>query len=315
MDKTRSHYDNLKVARNAPIEVIRAAYRALSQQYHPDKNPGNPKAAQIMTIINSAYDVLSDSEKRREHDTWLAQQENGGRQRGNSSSRAEQETHKTRPETEPPFKPRPRTTQQHTSQQSRKNKIAEYFSEAWKGYLVLAIIISFLWIVNTPSKPPQGPKPYQATPSQPTESSVVPTKPVYTRPTTAPNGKPWPTASGYIAGYSKLHTKGLSTVTVDNSSNNSDVFVKLVSLDGDKAYPVRTFFISGNYTFTLRNVTSGNYDIRYRDLNSGGLSRSESFYLKQNKTEDGTVFSNLTMTLYKVHDGNMKTFGLSEDEF
>ena len=42
MTKVRTHYDNLKVARNAPPEVIRAAYKALAQKYHPDRNSNNP---------------------------------------------------------------------------------------------------------------------------------------------------------------------------------------------------------------------------------------------------------------------------------
>lgn len=48
MEKIHTHYDNLKVAREAPPEVIRAAYRALSQRYHPDRNPANAEAARIM---------------------------------------------------------------------------------------------------------------------------------------------------------------------------------------------------------------------------------------------------------------------------
>ncbi|MCO6428840.1 J domain-containing protein [Nitrosomonas communis] len=72
MTKLHTHYDNLKVARNAPPKVIRAAYKRLSQKFHPDKNPGNIEAAQIMTIINASYKVLSDPDKRREHDEWIA---------------------------------------------------------------------------------------------------------------------------------------------------------------------------------------------------------------------------------------------------
>ncbi|SFV10094.1 J domain-containing protein [Pseudoduganella namucuonensis] len=75
MGKIHSHYDNLKVARMAPQEVIRAAYKALSQKYHPDKNPGDEKAARIMAIINSAYGTLSDPQKRKEHDEWIAAEE------------------------------------------------------------------------------------------------------------------------------------------------------------------------------------------------------------------------------------------------
>ena len=75
MAKIHTHYDNLKVARLAPQEVIRAAYKALSQKYHPDKNPGDEKAARIMAIINSAYGTLADPQRRREHDEWIAAEE------------------------------------------------------------------------------------------------------------------------------------------------------------------------------------------------------------------------------------------------
>jgi curved DNA-binding protein CbpA len=74
MPKTHTHYDNLKVARNAPVEVIEAAFRALAQKYHPDRNP-NGNAARIMGMINAAHGVLSDPEQRRRHDEWIHQME------------------------------------------------------------------------------------------------------------------------------------------------------------------------------------------------------------------------------------------------
>ena len=69
-----THYDNLKVARNAPPAVIKAAYRALSQQYHPDRNPA-PDAERIIRLINQAYDVLGDPTRRAEYDRELEAQE------------------------------------------------------------------------------------------------------------------------------------------------------------------------------------------------------------------------------------------------
>ena len=72
MPKVHTHYDNLKVTRNAPPEVIRAAYKSLSQKFHPDRNPGDPGATRTFQIINTAYEVLSDPLKRREHDDWIA---------------------------------------------------------------------------------------------------------------------------------------------------------------------------------------------------------------------------------------------------
>jgi|GEM_PF-5208675 len=75
MKKIHTHYDNLKVSRTAPVEVIRAAYKVLSQKHHPDKNTGNSDAGRIMAIINASYEVLSNEETRREHDLWIAKQE------------------------------------------------------------------------------------------------------------------------------------------------------------------------------------------------------------------------------------------------
>lgn len=106
----------------------------------------------------------------------------------------------------------------------------------------------------------------------------------------------------------------LSTVTVDNRQNDSDVFVKLVSLDGTQAYPIRQFYIPAYGSFTLKKVRAGSYDIRYRDLNNGSLSRSETFSLGEMSTSNGKQYSNITMTLYKVQNGNMQTYGLSETE-
>ena len=76
MAKYRTHYDNLKVTRNAPDSVIRAAYKALMQQYHPDKYDGDEgQALRITKIISDAYEILIEPERRAEHDKWIDEQE------------------------------------------------------------------------------------------------------------------------------------------------------------------------------------------------------------------------------------------------
>jgi DnaJ-class molecular chaperone len=75
MATVRTHYDNLKVSRDAPPEVIRAAHKALSLLHHPDRNSENPRATQIMQTINASYEILSDPAKRQEHDQWIVEQE------------------------------------------------------------------------------------------------------------------------------------------------------------------------------------------------------------------------------------------------
>jgi curved DNA-binding protein CbpA len=63
-----SLYEVLEVSPNACAAVIRAAYRCLVQQYHPDKNPGNPAAAERLSLINQAYAVLADPLLRARYD-------------------------------------------------------------------------------------------------------------------------------------------------------------------------------------------------------------------------------------------------------
>jgi curved DNA-binding protein CbpA len=75
MSLIHTHYENLRVARNAPQEVIRAAYRVLAQQHHPDRNASDPESVRIMQQLNDAYRVLSNPNLRREHDAWIDRQE------------------------------------------------------------------------------------------------------------------------------------------------------------------------------------------------------------------------------------------------
>lgn len=69
-----THYSILKVASDAPIEVIRAAYRVLAARHHPDRRSGDPAALQRMQRVNEAYRVLSDPGLRAEHDAALRRQ-------------------------------------------------------------------------------------------------------------------------------------------------------------------------------------------------------------------------------------------------
>ena len=307
MPKISSHYENLKVARNAPPEVIRAAYRILSQKYHPDRNPGDSEAARIMTIINAAYETLSDPVKRHEHDKWIAAVETGSAAHGIPPTSNSPSQRRAFDIDETKLQPN------RTVNRSVIHKAGRLFAHVLRNWFWYAIGAALLWgVVNDkPSLPPLGPKPYVASPGP----RPVPVVPAYERPTTAPNGKPWPTSAAYVPGYQRLHMKGLSSVLVDNSQNGSDVFVKLVSLDGPQAYPVRVFYIPGHGRFTLNKITIGQYDIRYRDLTSGALARSEAFNLEETPKYSGTEFTRFTMTLYKVRHGNMQTYALSEAEF
>lgn len=64
-----SHYDVLKLALDAPADVVRAAYRVFAARHHPDR--AGPAELALMQRVNEAYRVLSDPALRAAHDAWI----------------------------------------------------------------------------------------------------------------------------------------------------------------------------------------------------------------------------------------------------
>ena len=63
----RDYYQTLGVARDAPADAIKKAYRGLARKYHPDVSK-EADAEKRMKEVNEAYAVLSDPEKRAAYD-------------------------------------------------------------------------------------------------------------------------------------------------------------------------------------------------------------------------------------------------------
>jgi hypothetical protein len=511
MSKLRTHYDNLKVARDAPSSVIRAAYKTLTQQYHPDKNPGDSRAARVMQLINASYEVLSNPERRKQHDEWIREQEAEAVTGSPSHS----------PTAEGPQQAAPRSNGQGVrvplagsccwgdlsgsamlamcqlmGAKAEFQSFAPLTTKTWQtGWLAAAVAFLayvvydslgyrwdrdavgffqfatpvagavalycafYLWrwhhshlrpaLILTPlfliatnyrrvrfwplsdvnvvrvthhhyngsythtsavmqldgqwrtfkiltkpqfeefsaafsrfggalnkaahsgdqryverfdifadskrSSPPRvsfaflgpvgvsvlggllafglfvglaGPNEtrlfYQASPYTPIPPAA--TAPRYSAPASAPSeprkdhieallGRATPSRASYVSGQPRLNTNGLSTVTVDNGRNDADVLVKLVSLDRTPAFPVRVFYIPALSEFTVEEVAPGRYDVRYLERWSGSMARSDPFELEQRPRADGIEYSQLTLTLYKVQNGNMQTHKINESEF
>jgi DNA repair exonuclease SbcCD ATPase subunit len=61
-------YEILETEPDAPQDEIKKQYKDMMKKYHPDKNPDDPECAKKSALINQAYEILGDEEKRKEFD-------------------------------------------------------------------------------------------------------------------------------------------------------------------------------------------------------------------------------------------------------
>lgn len=275
----RTHYDNLKVSRNAPPEVIRAAYKSLAQKYHPDRNTQTAgENERIMKIINAAYEVLSDPHKRRQYDEYLdARQKTGiGGLFGKTAAAA-------------------------------GGGRLKAFARRHRKPLAAALLASAAAILFFMLRPDSDRQAYADLTAAHAASAVSDGTSV----SAAPNGEPWPQKAGYIRGYPKLLRNGASSVEIDNSHNDFNVFAKLYHNRSDIA--VRSVFVPARGSFTITGIEQGAYDVRYQNLATGALSKTAPFNLSEEpatgKATDAAV------VLGRPADGRSETANLAPQDF
>lgn len=67
----KNYYQILGIEPSADFEAVKAAYRKLARQHHPDLNTEKAQAEEKFKEINEAYEILSDPQKRSMHDVTL----------------------------------------------------------------------------------------------------------------------------------------------------------------------------------------------------------------------------------------------------
>lgn len=330
----RNHYDNLKVAQNAPPEVIEAAYRALAKQFHPDRNP-SPSAARAMRIISEAYEVLSDPVRRRSHDKWI--KSTGTRTTVAFPVRAQIY--------------RRASVALHTVVDPIRRKAAGVYSWAIRHRVPIALTTLILGgfgatMYNTPatvSVPrvaapanwvPQedAPSPtidfrssFAGSPAAPlpvSVSSFSADTPRHTRAqiiasaaTCALNTQSWPSVSGYYPG-SRPAARGDSSVTIDNTGGVHDAFVKLVGdPDSPDIHSVAWVLVKAHDTFDAVGLGPGNYAMYIQDVVNCADTKSPTFELTQYQTSEAKHFSTVAITLYTRTDGNIRLSAINPRQF
>lgn len=341
MSEFRTHYQNLKVTRDAPIEVIKAAYRVIAQKHHPDTNKSED-SQRIMTIVNEAWRILSDPKLRAEHDAWIDQQEKGDLkiQDKNIYTTANfyaSEGYKT-------------------SSSGRKRFIERigdlknifYFSPLliWISILLgMFVVGSVIENTRTPKAsdtPPTAQKSLKdfedLVPIEENISSQNAEKKLVFVPLAekkhketvkenfqeAPANKkqvklePIKLPHGYISGEPVMADDGKSKFTVDNSQGDLDADVRLYR----EEVQVRAFNVQSGKAFTANDISPGNYKLRYRVFLGGKFRAFEAnklFNITQSteETHEGktTRFSDVRITLYKVTNGNMSVKEIDLSKF
>src|ERR1700735_734073 len=66
----RDYYEVLGVQRDCDEGVLKASYRKLALQFHPDRNPGDHSAEEKFKEAAEAYSILSDPQKRSAYDRF-----------------------------------------------------------------------------------------------------------------------------------------------------------------------------------------------------------------------------------------------------
>lgn len=332
MNKFVNHYEILNVSNTASLEEIRASYRALCKMFHPDLNPNMADGILMIEELTKSYEVLKDADQREDYDLVYL---------------VEMRRHSARSVQAAPAAPVQRQVQQlapvveklpdlpalplveEVVKVAKVIAISEAKNEALDNHIrnlveskraqpvsglktaavaAIAIIGISLMALAIPAK----------TLSRISVFNIekIISQSSYVRPVTAPNGVAFPETSSYISGYEIGKNDGQSSLMVNNAKNANDVYLKLVSIEGDKVSTIRHVLVKGKTDFKIENLSTGKYEIQYLDLVAGLAGKSEIFSVEETKTDLGTTkTTSLSVNLQQATNGVLRIQNISMDEF
>lgn len=316
-----TYYDVLQVTEFASPEIIRAAYLALAKKYHPDICGDDPKAVEKMKIINDAYAVLSDPDKRNRYDLMIRTQRAGQSAYGSTADQATN-TYAQRTESYRYYNSAANTHSGNTASQTSGNHPPQVSEDPPKKetpwyvpLLVLFLIFAvpvFLWCAldsAVPDTPETFAKPETTAPA---ETAPSPPKVIaYTPPEEQlPEPVPEPNTGEILFGYKHVNA---SQITVTASEDASCV-VKLKTRGGiDKL----SFYVRAGETATVGVPDTDLYvyfasgETWYgEDL----LFGENTYYSKDDRLLDFYDYT-WSYTLYPVANGNFSETPIDAEEF
>jgi len=120
--------------------------------------------------------------------------------------------------------------------------------------------------------------------------------------------------TGYLKGSPPPVAAGLSTFTVDNKSGRADAIARIY-LNGNKP-AIRQLYIKIGEKFTAEDLAPGRYVLRYRFSGSSETYEADKlFALEEIHDSQGITYSNVSVTLFTVTNGNMKVKRVSDEKF
>jgi hypothetical protein len=274
-----THYDNLKVQRDAPVAVIKTSYRKLSQKYHPDRNP-DPGALEVMKLINLAWDVLSDPDRRARHDRAIAALERRAALHAvPPSSPGAQRT--------PARAPKARRTSWLDQDSVRVAGILAFF------FVALFAVFQMAQSGDDDEEVPAGDnnalvQPAENAPAPAEQSDRVP--------------------HGYLNTSAQDLSPGIAVVEIDNTAGLYDAEVRLFR-NGRAA---RSMFVHRGKRFAVEDVAPGTYVVKYKMLVDGKMQAYQERDVFQPQRDK---FIKLKLKLFEAAGSKRSADQIAVDQF
>ncbi len=264
-----NHYDSLNVRRDAPLDVIKTSYRKLSQKNHPDRNP-DPAALETMILINQAWDVLSDPERRASHDRAIEEFEDRSAMRPPGSV---------------PRHPAANANANFSAYGARNTgsaraagapgNLAVYIS------LAVAMLLLLLSVTGLPFAWPGDEEGDQISNAPQTiEDQLIALQPRSDR-----------VDHGYLMSVAQDKAPGIAVVEIDNRAGKADAEVRLFR----NKRAARSMFVHQGKKFVVEDVAPGSYVIKYKVIVDGKVM---AYQVRQPFLSHKENFKKLKLTLF-----------------